>query len=89
MQKKKTDNFDYIEMKVFSLFKNISKAQRYKMEKNEYDKYGRQGANCFSTHFIFSILIFYFLIHILKTLNLNIYNKANEKSIAEWTKDSK
>lgn len=31
--KEKTDNFDYIEMRVFFVFKYISKAKRYKLKK--------------------------------------------------------
>lgn len=33
IQKEKTDNFDYIEVRVFFVFKYIRKAKRYKLEK--------------------------------------------------------
>lgn len=33
IQKEKTDNFDYIEMRVLFVFKYISKAKTYKLEK--------------------------------------------------------
>ena len=33
IQKEKTDHFNYIEMRVFFVFKYINKAKRYKLEK--------------------------------------------------------
>lgn len=39
IQKEKTDNFDYIAMRVFFVFKYVSKGKRYKLEKSGHDKY--------------------------------------------------
>lgn len=61
-------------MKVFSIFKNISKAKKYKLEKMNMTNMVDKGLISF--------------IDILKTLNMSIHKKVME-TIAKWTKESK